>query len=212
MMWLTDIFLDYVPGYNKFRTVSMILVIAELSIPFLGFLALKEVLSEKTDKEEVITSLKYALGITGGLCLIFAFMGSFLFDFVSRGDIQLPDFIVSALESDRASLLRSDSLRSLFFILLTGLSIYLFYTNKIKMVAFAVVIAVLVLADMLPVNKRYLNADDFVKARKMEQPFQKTAVDAQILADKELNFRVYNLAERLDAGARTSYFHNNIAG
>ena len=80
------------------------------------------------------------------------------------------------------------------------------------MVAFSAVLAVLVLADMLPVNKRYLNADDFVKARKMEQPFQKTAVDAQILADKELNFRVYNLAERLDAGARTSYFHNNIAG
>lgn len=212
MMWLTDIFLDYVPGYNKFRTVSMILVIAELSIPFLGFLALKEVLSEKTDKEEVIKSLKYALGITGGLCLIFAFMGSFLFDFVSPGDAQLPDFIVSALESDRASLLRSDSLRSLFFILLTGLSIYLFHTKKIKMLAFAAVLAVLVLADMLPVNKRYLNADDFVKARKMEQPFQKTTVDTQILEDKELNFRVYNLAERLDAGARTSYFHNNIAG
>ena len=212
MMWLTDIFLDYVPGYNKFRTVSMILVIAELSIPFLGFLALKEVLSEKTDKEEVITSLKYALGITGGLCLIFAFIGSFLFDFVSPGDAQLPDFIVSALESDRASLLRSDALRSLFFILLTGLSIYLFHTKKIQMLAFATVIAVLVLADMLPVNKRYLNADDFVKARKMEQPFQKTTVDTQILEDKELNFRVYNLAERLDAGARTSYFHNNIAG
>ena len=212
MMWLTDIFLDYVPGYNKFRTVSMILVIAELSIPFLGFLALKEVLSEKTDKEEVMSSLKYALGITGGLCLIFAFIGSFLFDFVSPGDAQLPDFIVSALESDRASLLRSDSLRSLFFILLTGLSIYLFHTKKIKMLAFAAVLAVLVLADMLPVNKRYLNADDFVKARKMEQPFQKTTVDTQILEDKELNFRVYNLAERLDAGARTSYFHNNIAG
>ena len=122
----------------------MILVIAELTIPFLGFLALKEVLSENIDNEEVIKSLKYALGITGGLCLIFAFMGTFLFDFVSRGDTQLPDFIVSALESDRASLLRSDSLRSLFFILLTGLSVYLFYTKKIKMVAFASVIAVLV--------------------------------------------------------------------
>ena len=65
---------------------------------------------------------------------------------------------------------------------------------------------------MLPVNQRYLDGDDFVKARKMEQPFQKTAADLQILADEELNFRVYNTAERLDAGARTSYFHNNIAG
>ena len=212
MMWLTDIFLDYVPGYNKFRSVSMILVIAELTIPLLGFLALKEILSEKTGKKELIKSLKFALGITGGLCVLFAFVGPSLFNFTSNGDAQLPDFIVSALEADRASLLRSDALRSLFFILLTSLSIYLFHTKKIKMFAFATVLAVLVLADMLPVNKRYLNADDFVKARKMEQPFKKTPVDAQILEDKELNFRVYNLAERLDAGARTSYFHNNIAG
>ena len=212
MMWLTDIFLDYVPGYNKFRSVSMILVIAELTIPLLGFLALKEILSEKIGKKELIKSLKFALGITGGLCVLFAFVGPSLFNFTSNGDAQLPDFIVSALEADRASLLRSDALRSLFFILLTGLSIYLFHTKKIKMFAFATVLAVLVLADMLPVNKRYLNADDFVKARKMDQPFKKTPVDAQILEDKELNFRVYNLAERLDAGARTSYFHNNIAG
>ena len=212
MMWLTDIFLDYVPGYNKFRSVSMILVIAELTIPLLGFMALKEILSEKIGKKELIKSLKFALGITGGLCVLFALVGPFLFDFTSNGDAQLPDFIVSALEVDRASLLRSDALRTLFFILLTGLSIYLFHTKKIKMFAFATVLAVLVLADMLPVNKRYLNADDFVKARKMEQPFKKTPVDAQILEDKELNFRVYNLAERLDAGARTSYFHNNVAG
>ena len=212
MMWLTDIFLDYVPGYNKFRSVSMILVIAELTIPLLGFMALKEILSEKIGKKELIKSLKFALGITGGLCVLFALVGPFLFDFTSNGDAQLPDFIVSALEVDRASLLRSDALRTLFFILLTGLSIYLFHTKKIKMFAFATVLAVLVLADMLPVNKRYLNADDFVKARKMEQPFKKTLVDAQILEDKELNFRVYNLAERLDAGARTSYFHNNVAG
>ena len=212
MMWLTDIFLDYIPGYNKFRSVSMILVIAELTIPLLGFLSLKEILSEKIGKKELIKSLKFALGITGGLCVLFAFVGPSLFNFTSNGDSQLPDFIVSALESDRASLLRSDALRSLFFILLTGLSIYLFHTKKIKMLVFATVLAVLVLADMLPVNKRYLNADDFVKARKMEQPFKKTPVDAQILEDKELNFRVYNLAERLDAGARTSYFHNNIAG
>ena len=63
---------------------------------------------------------------------------------------------------------------------------------------------------MFPVNKRFLNSDDFVKSNKMERPYQKTAVDSQILADKELNFRVYNTTERLDAGARTSYFHNNL--
>ncbi len=212
MMWFTDLFLDYVPGYNKFRTVSMILVIAEFTIPFLGFLAIKELVSEKLNKNNFINSLKYALGITGGLCLAFAIAGPSMFSFSSLGDGQYPDFLVSALEIDRASMLRADSLRSLLFILLAAGSIYLFQTKKIKLIAFASVLGVLVLADMLPVNKRFLNSDDFVKAKKMNQPFQKTAVDAQILADKELNFRVYNTSERLDAGARTSYFHNNLGG
>ena len=212
MMWLTDLFLDYVPGYNKFRTVSMILVIAEFSIPFLGFLAIKELVSDKLDKENFLSSLKYAVGITGGLCLAFALVGPSMFSFSSAGDGQYPDFLVSALEIDRASLLRSDSLRSLLFIILTATSIYLYHTKKLKLIAFAGVLGFLVLADMLPVNKRFLNSDDFVKAKKMDTPFQKTNVDAQILADTELNFRVYNTTERLDAGARTSYFHNNLGG
>ena len=203
MMWLTDIFLDYVPGYNKFRSVSMILVIAELTIPLLGFIAIKELLLEKINKEDLKKSLKYALGITGGLCVLFAVLGPSMFDFISRADTQYPEFLVSALEIDRAALLRSDSIRSFIFILLTAASIYLYTSKKIKPVMFAVTLVVLVLADMLPVNKRYLNFDDFVKARKMEQPFQMTNADKQILADKELNFRVYNTTERLDAGART---------
>ena len=212
MMWLTEFFLDYVPGYNKFRTVSMILVIAEFTIPFLGFLAIKEVLSKKIETNELMNSLKYSVGITAGICLVFAFIGSSLFNFSSLGDGQYPDFLVSALEIDRASLMRSDSLRSLFFIILTAASIYLYHTKKIKFIAFASVLCLLVLADMLPVNKRFLNSEDFVKSKKMDKPFQKTSADVQILADEELNFRVYNTTERIDAGARTSYFHNNIGG
>ncbi len=104
MMWLTDIFLDYVPGYNKFRTVSTILVIAELTIPFLGFLAIKELMSEKIDTEVIMKSLKYAIGITGGLGLIFGVVGPYLFDFSSSKDVQLPEFLIAAIESDGASL------------------------------------------------------------------------------------------------------------
>lgn len=212
MMWLTDLFLDYVPGYNKFRTVSMILVIAELTIPLLAFLAIKELISRKISSAYFMKSIKFALAISGGFCLFFAFLGPTIFDFSSNQDNQLPEFLIASIESDRASLMRSDSLRSLIFILLSALSAYLFHFHKIKFLPFVGVLTVLILADMLPVNLRYLNSDDFVKAKKMDEPFQKTAADIQILADKELNFRVYNSTERLDAGARTSYFHNNIAG
>ena len=212
MMWLTDFFLEYVPGYNKFRTVSMILVIAELTIPLLGFVAIKQIIENKFENQELIKSLKYSIGITAGLCLLFAFVGPSLFNFSSAADTQYPDFLVSALEVDRASLMRSDSLRSLVFILLAACSIYLYHLKKIKLMPFAILLGVLVLADMLPVNNRYLNSEDFVKAKKMDTPFQKTAADIEILKDKELNFRVYNTTERIDAGARTSYFHNNLGG
>lgn len=212
MMWLTDFFLDYVPGYNKFRTVSMILVIAELTIPFLGFLAVKELMSKKLEFVELKKHLKNALIITGGVCAAFAIVGPNMFDFVSSSDAQYPDFLASALQVDRASLMRSDSLRSLLFIVLTALGVYLYGSKKIKPIHFASILTLLILVDMVPINKRYLNSDDFVKARKMDKPFQMTNADKKILADDELNFRVYNTTERLDAGARTSYFHNNIAG
>jgi hypothetical protein len=127
MMWLTDFFLEYVPGYNKFRTVSMILVIAELTIPLLGFVAIKQIIENKFENQELIKSLKYSIGITAGLCLLFAFVGPSLFNFSSAADTQYPDFLVSALEVDRASLMRSDSLRSLVFILLAACSIYLYH-------------------------------------------------------------------------------------
>ena len=212
MMWLTDLFLDYLPGYNKFRTVSMILVIAELTIPLLAFLGIKELISEKISNADFIKSTKFALVISGGFCLFFALFGPTIFDFSSIQDNQLPEFLIASIESDRASLMQSDSIRSLIFILLSALSVYLFHFRKIKFMHFVGLLAILILVDMLPVNLRYLNSDDFVKAKKMDQPFKKTAADIQILADKELNFRVYNTTERLDAGARTSYFHNNIAG
>jgi hypothetical protein len=190
----------------------MILVIAELTIPLLGFVAIKQIIENKFENQELIKSLKYSIGITAGLCLLFAFVGSSLFNFSSAADTQYPDFLVSALEVDRASLMRSDSLRSLVFILLAACSIYLYHLKKIKLMPFAILLGVLVLADMLPVNNRYLNSEDFVKAKKMDTPFQKTAADIEILKDKELNFRVYNTTERIDAGARTSYFHNNLGG
>lgn len=212
MMWLTDIFLDYIPGYNKFRTVSMILVIAELTIPLLGFLAIKELISDNVKDVEKLKSLKFGLFITGGISLLFALVGPTLFGFSAMADAQYPEFLVSALEIDRAAMLRSDAIRSLIFIALGAASVYMFIVKKVNATILATVIAVLVMIDMLPVNSRYLDGDDFVKAKKMEQPFQMTTADQQVLADKELNFRVYNPTERLDAGARTSYFHNNIAG
>ena len=117
-MPLTDLFLDYFPGYNKFRAVSMILVIAEFTLPLLGFIALnKFLISDKTEHEKK-KPLQMAFYTAGGLSLFFAFMPSLFFDFVGVQDDNLRQngWPVEALQSDRAGLLSADAWRSFIFI------------------------------------------------------------------------------------------------
>ena len=212
-MPLTNFFLDHFPMYNKFRAVSMMLVIAELTIPLLGFIALQKVFVEK-DKRRVINALKYAFYITGGLALFFVLFSGSLFSFSGPSDIQygLPDWMLEAIRSDRHRLLRLDAIRSLIFIALAFAILFFYKNEKLKAVYVYLLIPLLILFDMWPVDKRYLNNDNFERKATLEIPYEMTKADESILRDQGLNYRVYNLLERYDVSARTSYFHKNIGG
>jgi hypothetical protein len=216
-MPFTDFFLNYVPGYNKFRAVSMTLVIAELCIPLLAILGLQKAFSGETDKKKLLTSLYYALGIVGGVSLIFAVAGSSMFDFVSPADEQyksyFPDWLIAALRADRASLLSSDAFRSLAFILLTGAAIWAMINQKIKKPVFFTALILLILIDMWSVNRRYLNNESFVRKSVAAVPFQPSVVDELIMKDKDPDFRVFNqTVGNPFADASTSYFHKSLGG
>jgi len=119
-MWLTDIFIDYVPLYNKFRTVSMTLVATGFGITLIAMLALKEILDPKTDKQKLIRPLMISAGITGGIALLFALIPSLAGNFTSPADTQFQGdyaFLKETLPLDRKAMLRSDAFRSLGFIL-----------------------------------------------------------------------------------------------
>ncbi|MBP6871720.1 MAG: hypothetical protein KBC43_06910 [Bacteroidales bacterium] len=212
-MPLTDFFLDYVPLYNKFRAVSMTLVIAELSIPLLALVALDQLLKDPA-KEKAVKSLFMALYIVGGLLVFFLLLGTSLFSFSSPNDASqgIPDWLMPALESDRKALFRNDVVRSLIFVLLAFGLLWAYLKGKAKLAYVLALLPLFVIVDMWPVNKRYLNNDDFIKKNKVDNPYQATPADIAILKDKDLSYRVYNMNEAFDASARTSYFHKNIGG
>ncbi len=212
-MPLTDFFLHYVPGYNKFRAVSMTLVIAELCIPLLAFLGLQKALSGEIDRKKLTKYLYYSLGITGGISLFFAVLGGSIFDFSSSNDSYLPEWLIAAIHQDRASLLSSDSFRSLAFILLAGAAIWAMINQKIKKPVFFTAIILLILIDMWTINRRYLNTESFVRKSVDAVPFQPTAADQLILKDTDPNFRVFNqTVGNPFADASTSYFHKSLGG
>ena len=212
-MPLTNFFLDYFPMYNKFRAVTMILVMAELTMPLLAFIALEQFL-RKINIVPAIKQLKISLYIVGGLLLLFILFAGSLFSFSGKNDalMGLPDWLLPAIQADRLKLFRTDAIRSLIFILLTFGLLWAFAKGKLKLTYVLIIIPLLVLADMWPVNKRYINDDDFVKKSLADNPYQPSKADLAILKDTDPSYRVYNFGESFDGSARTSYFHKNIGG
>ena len=211
--FLTDLFINYVPLYNKFRAVSSIQVILELCIPVLAVFALVRLFNDVVKTEEKIKALKYTVFITGGLSVLFLVAKTIgLFDFVGGMDGRIREgngqAFLDALKADRASFFTTDTLRTLLFVLLAAGVIYMFLKQKLNETKVIVILGLLIVVDLVSVDKRYVNNDDFVSKFQMERPYEANKADLQILKDKS-NYRVYDMTS---GGAKTSYFHNALGG
>ncbi len=213
-MWFTDMFIEHVPLYAKFRTVSMTLVATGFGITLMALLALKEVFQATTDLKNFIKPLIISGAITAGISLIYALIPSLAGNFSSEADAQFSGnmaFLLDTLPQDRADMLRSDAFRSALFILAAFALLWFYLNNKVKRSLTLAVLGILILLDLVPVAKRYLNDSNFELKKKIELTVQATPADEFILQD-QTQFRVLNATVNIFNDASPSYFHKNIGG
>ena len=230
-MWFTDLFLDYVPMYDKFRTVASILVIAEFTMPLLGLLALKQIIDKPTILQEKSTmrSVYIALGLTAGVCLLLWLCPSLMGSYVSSSDTQgmdqyvaqgymdrsMADQILASIGTMRQAMFTSDCLRSFFIILIGFAAMMIYRMGKLKPAVFVTILSIICLADMWSVNKRYLNDGMFTTPRTTAQQFPKSEADELILQDPDLYYRVFDLTKGLSGAFNSNdaaCYHKSIGG
>ena len=222
-IWLTELFAKYFPMYTKFRAVESILVVAEITIPLLGFLALKEIMDQKEsktfDKKGLIKKVYISAGITAGLCVLALIVSSFLsYSWGRDADVfaQWPEWLSSAVIAERAAIYRTSAFRSLLFVLLGAAMVWLYVSDKLKFGYFTAILGVLVLLDMWPIDRKFFNNDDFVSAKQDKAYFAEQPWETDILSRESGNpsYRVYNLTNPQGPfnDSRTSYRFKSVGG
>ena len=213
---LNTFFFEYLPLYNKFRSPTMALVIAEVTMVTLAILALKEIFENKENRKIYIKPIYISAGITGGLCLLFALFGSSVMGFSGLSDTMNPNFqqipdLMRAIIADRKSMLSADSWRSFAFIALAAGTLWYYINKKLKTKYLIAIIGILVFTDLWTVGKRHLNYNSFVEKKRTEQTLP-TEIDNLILQNRDPNYRVFNMTPGAFSESATSYFHKSIGG
>ena len=219
-MWFTRLWFEYAPFYNKFRTVSMALVILQVTLPLMGFFALDRIMRDTYEKKTVMKALYVAFGITAGFCALCAFAPGIAGSFVGAGDAGMNEMIVEALAADRQSLLVKDALRSLLLVTCIFLLIMWAYkapkkdgsyVQKGRLSIAGVAVVMLIFFDLIPVGKRYLN-EHFITPKSFEAQYEPRPVDKILFEDADPDYRVLDISINTFNSSLASYHHKTIGG
>ena len=212
-LWFTKLFFAIAPLYNKFRTVSMALVVLQFTLPVLGFLMLDGIVKSGEEPGKLRRQVLTAGGVTVGLMLLLALIQTLTGTFTGASDAGQPDILLEALAADRESLLWADTLRSVLLVAASaGLLLWGVSGRGSRRGVAAGLVCLLVLADLFILDKRYLGEDDFVSPKAFGSQFDKRPVDEMILEDKDPSYRVLDLTVNVFNDSHPSYWHKNIGG
>ena len=215
LMWLTEWFFTYFPQYNKFRAVESILIVAEITMPLLAFMAVQQIVSDEDNRAKNSNYVLIAGGVTAFICLVFALFGSSICSFTSTYDAswkgQVGDDIYQMIIDQRAAMMKADAWRSFGFVLAATALLYFYLKRPFKTLYLALGLAVLVLADMWPVDKRFCNDSMFVTTKERDKAFKIQPWEQQILPDKDY-YRVFNMTGNPFNEARTGYRLHSVGG
>ena len=214
-MWFTKLWFDYAPFYNKFRTVSMALIVLQVTMPLLGFYVLDRIMKKEYSWEAVRKNGAIAYAITAGFCLLCAIMPGIAGTFTGSVDAGQPDILVEALVADRQALLQNDAWHSFVFItIIAGLIVWAYKgkESKGRMTATTIAVVLIVAIDLIGIGKRYLNSEHFITPKNFEAQYTPRPVDEMLFEDEDPDFRVLDISINTFNSSATSYHHKTIGG
>lgn len=223
LMGFNSFLFDNLPLYNKFRTPSMSLVMANVTMVMMVVLVLKTIFEKDNpiEKKKLNLGLYISTGITAGIILLMMVLSS-NFSFSGASDVQMAaqygnqwDMIQEVLIKDRKALFMSDSWRSLILVLISAVLLWLYINEKIKQSGIIIgVLACLVLFDLWGVDRRYLNESNFVNEKRIKlRPSQTDQILDQYAAQfKDEDYRVFDLSVNTFNDSYPSAFHHQIGG
>ena len=215
-MAFTKLCFNVLPLYNKFRTVSMALIVLQVTLPVLGFLVLDRIVRGGVDRKSFLGKSGIAFALTGGVCLLFALIPSLAGDFSAASDAGQQDVLVEAFQADRIALLRADAWMS-FFLIAAAWALLLWAVLPEKAPASrraiaGIAVCALILVNLFVTGKRYLNADHFTTPKDFNKPFAERPVDQMIKADPDPSYRVLDLSVNVFNSSAPSYHHKSVGG